>query len=44
MAVYPETKFAKQYEPSRQARVELVNGRIVDVVQGALGVHRPADA
>ena len=29
-----ETRFVRHYEPSRQARVELVNGRIVDVVNG----------
>jgi imidazolonepropionase-like amidohydrolase len=29
-----ETKFVKQYEPGSQARVELVNGRILDVVNG----------
>ena len=34
MAGYTETKFVKQYEPGSQARVELVNGRIVDVVNG----------
>ena len=34
MAGYTETKFVKQYEPGNQARVELVNGRIVDVVHG----------
>jgi imidazolonepropionase-like amidohydrolase len=31
---YSETHFVKQYEPGSQARVELVNGRIVDVVNG----------
>ena len=31
---YSETHFVKQYEPGSQARVELVNGRIVDVVHG----------
>jgi hypothetical protein len=30
---YSETHFVKQYEPGSQARVELVNGRIVDVVK-----------
>jgi imidazolonepropionase-like amidohydrolase len=34
MAGYTETKFVKQYEPGNQARVELVNGRILDVVNG----------
>ncbi len=34
MANYTETNFVKQYEPGNQARVELVNGRIVDVVNG----------
>ena len=34
MAGDTETKFVKQYEPGSQARVELVNGRIVDVVNG----------
>ena len=34
MAGYTETKFVKQYEPGSQARVELVNGRIVDVING----------
>ncbi len=34
MAGYTEIKFVKQYEPGSQARVELVNGRIVDVVNG----------
>jgi len=29
-----ETHFVKQYKPGSQARVELVNGRIVDVVNG----------
>jgi imidazolonepropionase-like amidohydrolase len=29
-----ETLFVKRYEPGSQARVELVNGRIVDVVNG----------
>jgi imidazolonepropionase-like amidohydrolase len=29
-----ETNFAKQYKPGAQARVELVNGRILDVVNG----------
>ena len=29
-----ETNFVKQYEPGSQARVELVNGRIVDVING----------
>jgi len=33
MVVYAETKF-KQYEPDSQARVELINGRIVDVING----------
>ena len=32
MAGDTETKFVKQYEPGSQARVELVNGRIRDVV------------
>jgi imidazolonepropionase-like amidohydrolase len=34
MAGDTETKFVKQYEPGSQARVELVNGRILDVVNG----------
>ena len=34
MAAKPETKYVKQYEPDNQARVELVNGRIVDVTHG----------
>ena len=34
MASGAETKFVEQYEPGNQARVELVNGRIVDVVNG----------
>jgi imidazolonepropionase-like amidohydrolase len=34
MANEPETKYVKQYAPGSQARVELVNGRIVDVVRG----------
>jgi imidazolonepropionase-like amidohydrolase len=34
MASYTETKFVKQYKPGSQARVELVNGRILDVVHG----------
>jgi imidazolonepropionase-like amidohydrolase len=34
MAGYTEPKFVKQYEPGSQAHVELVNGRIVDVVNG----------
>jgi len=34
MAGYSEIKFVKQYEPGNQARVELVNGRILDVVNG----------
>jgi hypothetical protein len=34
MAGYTETKFVKQYEPGSQARVGLVNGRILDVVNG----------
>ncbi|MCP4537496.1 MAG: hypothetical protein GY832_10150, partial [Chloroflexi bacterium] len=29
-----ETNFVKRYEPGAQARVELVNGRILDVVNG----------
>ncbi len=29
-----KTNFVKQYEPSKQARVELVNGRILDVING----------
>jgi hypothetical protein len=29
-----KTNFAKQYEPGKQARVELKNGRILDVVNG----------
>jgi imidazolonepropionase-like amidohydrolase len=29
-----KTNFVKQYEPGAQARVELVNGRILDVVNG----------
>ncbi len=29
-----ETNFVKRYEPGNQARVELVNGRILDVVNG----------
>ncbi|MCP4541828.1 MAG: amidohydrolase family protein [Chloroflexi bacterium] len=29
-----ETNFVKRYEPGTQARVELVNGRILDVVNG----------
>ena len=32
MAGYTETRFVKQYEPGSKARVELVNGRILDVV------------
>ena len=28
------TNFVKRYEPGNQARVELVNGRILDVVNG----------
>ena len=31
---YSETSFVKQYKPGDQARVELRNGRIVDVVNG----------
>ncbi len=31
---YSETHFVKQYEPGSQARVELRNGRIVDVING----------
>ncbi len=31
---YSETHFVKQYEPGSQARVELANARIVDVVNG----------
>jgi len=34
MAGEPETKYVKQYKPDNQARVELMNGRIVDVVHG----------
>ena len=34
MAGYTEAKFVKQYEPGNQDRVELVHGRIVDVVHG----------
>ena len=34
-----DIKFVKQYEPGSQARVELVNGRIVDVVHGRY--HKP---
>jgi imidazolonepropionase-like amidohydrolase len=34
MAGDTETKFVKQYEPGDQSRVELVNGRILDVVNG----------
>ena len=34
MAGDAETNFVKQYEPGSQARVELVNGRIVDVING----------
>jgi imidazolonepropionase-like amidohydrolase len=34
MVDYSETKFVKQYEPDSQAQVELVNGRILDVVNG----------
>jgi imidazolonepropionase-like amidohydrolase len=34
MAGDTEVKFVKQYEPGSQARVELVNGRIVDVIKG----------
>ena len=30
----PKTNFVKQYEPGKQARVELKNGRILDVVNG----------
>jgi imidazolonepropionase-like amidohydrolase len=30
----PKTKFVKRYEPGSQARVELRNGRIVDVLNG----------
>jgi adenine deaminase len=29
-----KTNFVKQYEPGKQARVELKNGRILDVVNG----------
>jgi hypothetical protein len=29
-----KTNFVKQYEPGNQARVELKNGRILDVVNG----------
>ncbi len=29
-----ETNFVERYEPGTQARVELVNGRILDVVNG----------
>ncbi len=29
-----ETNFVKRYEPGNQTRVELVNGRILDVVNG----------
>jgi hypothetical protein len=31
---YSETNFVKQYKPGSQARVELVSGRILDVVNG----------
>jgi imidazolonepropionase-like amidohydrolase len=34
MAGDTEVKFVKHYEPGSQARVELANGRIVDVVSG----------
>jgi imidazolonepropionase-like amidohydrolase len=34
MAGYTETRFVKQYEPGNHAQVELVNGRILDVVNG----------
>ena len=29
-----KTNFVKQYEPGKQARVELKNGRILDVING----------
>ncbi len=29
-----KTNFVKQYEPDKQAQVELKNGRILDVVNG----------
>jgi imidazolonepropionase-like amidohydrolase len=31
---YPETKFVSDYRPGKDARVELKNGRLVDVIQG----------
>jgi adenine deaminase len=31
---YPETVFVEHYEPDSRARVELANGRIVDVING----------
>jgi imidazolonepropionase-like amidohydrolase len=34
MTEISKTNFVKQYEPGAQARVELVNGRILDVVNG----------
>jgi hypothetical protein len=44
MASHAETKFVKQYEPGTQARVEWVNGRIVDVVNGRWRISAPSAA
>jgi len=34
MVVTSKTNFVKQYKPGNQARVELKNGRILDVING----------
>jgi hypothetical protein len=34
MMVISKTNFVKQYKPGEQSRVELKNGRILDVVNG----------